>query len=168
MILPRALSAIMRCRRRLGEEEHRLQIGVDHRVPVCLGEVDASARRMMPALLTRMSIPPSCPTRLVDDRAATGSMVDRSAAMIDRAGGRVLRSCATVSSQASGRPRRFRARLGERHGDRLADAGIGAGDERDLAGKIERTGHARHQLADVEDVHVGIVLFSPAIAQMKA
>ena len=50
------------------------------------------------------------------------------------------------------------AGLGQRERDALAEAGVGAGDERDLAGRGRKDGSSRLlQLADVEHVHVGVV-----------
>ena len=99
----------------------------------------ASARRMMPALLTRMSSPPSSVERLVDHRPgparwSTGRRaIERGPAagaadQLARSRRRGERPTSATSAPASASATR----------DPLADAGIGAGDDRDLAGEIEQ------------------------------
>ncbi len=99
-----------------------------------------SARRMMPALLTRMSSRPSF-SSVSSTRRWTGSMVERSAETISA---RRPRARTFVDGFLGGRPA-DRGDVGaggcQGEGDRLADAGIGAGDDGDLAGEVERVGH---------------------------
>jgi hypothetical protein len=98
----------------------------------------ASARRTIPALFTRMSIPPSS-ARVCSTTPWTGATVERSAVTSAAAGG----------SHQSGRFFGAGAadegdvgpRLRKRDGNALADAGIGAGDDGDPAGEIEHCAH---------------------------
>ena len=104
------------------------------------------------------------PAELADASASTmrcdrRDASTRSASIASEAAAeRLHRACGLVGARAADGGD-VRAGPGQRQAMRLADAGVGAGDERDPAGKIERVRHARSfQLADVEHVHVGVVL----------
>ena len=104
----------------------------------------ASARRMIPALLTRMS---SGPTVSSVCAAAAGS----SSASWN---GRPLSPSAAIRSRvwSSERPPggdHLGPGAGEAERDRLADAGVGAGDERDLAVETEGVAHRRSPIATI-------------------
>ena len=62
------------------EKEDASRVDVHHVVPVLLGELDGVVRRMMPALLTRISTRPKASTALATI-PATGAVVARSAWM---------------------------------------------------------------------------------------
>ena len=120
---------------RLAEEEDRLEVGVDHRVPILFGEVDRVGAADDAGIVDQDVEPPELLDRRAYDTVCTGSMVERSADTIS-ARRPSARALATVSS-AGVRPTRgdVGPGPGERQRDRLADAGVGAGDDGDkLAG----------------------------------
>ena len=102
----------------------------------------ASARRMMPALLTRMSTGPSVGELAGGgDRRVEGELERprRQALGGDQREGRVERRAAGGDHLGPG--------AGHAEGDRLADAGVGAGDERDLAVEAEGVAHRSASIA---------------------
>ena len=102
----------------------------------------ASARRMMPALFTRMSRGPRvssvCAAAAGMSRASSSGRAFRPSAAI--------RSRVSVTRRAAGRDH-LGAGAGHADGDRLADAGVGAGDESCLAVKAEGVDHRSASIA---------------------
>ena len=106
----------------------------------------ASARRIVPALLTRMSARPSAFSVVrhdVRDRLHGGEV-----------GADVMEAAAGGLHPRFGLGRRraadggdVGAGLGQRDRDALADAGVGAGDDGDFAGKIEGRAHFSWQIS---------------------
>ena len=160
MILPPRPAPIHAAADRLGQEEGGLQVDVHHLVPVLLGEVervgaaddagvvdqDVDAAERLHAAGTR--------------RRAIGSV--RGQVGLDRqeAAARAPATCALgLGRRRAADGDDVGAGLRQRDGDALAEAGVGAGDEGDLAGEIEEVGAlaGSFQLADVEHVHVGVV-----------
>ena len=110
----------------------------------CSLKSTASARRIRPALLTRMSRRPKTGDRVSStmrtnrlDRDQVGLDVDEAAAERAHLRGGLL-------GRHDAGDRDIRTRLGKRQRDALAQAGVAAGDQRDLAGQIEQcVAHAR-------------------------
>ena len=128
----------------LGEEEHRLEVHVDHVVPVGLGEVDGVGA--------------------ADDAGVVDEDVERPgpAELARRHGGVVEGEGEALARQALGGDQRqrlldrrapgrdhVRARPRQPERDRLADAGVGAGDERPPAVEAEGVGHRRASIATI-------------------
>ena len=111
----------------------------------------ASARRMMPALLTRMSRGPSVGER----RAAAAGVVEGERRAAAPSGPRpAMQAEGLVERRAAGGDH-LGAGAGQAEGDRLADAGVGAGDER---GACRRGGRGRSpQVLHRHHVHVLVV-----------
>ena len=100
----------------------------------------ASARRMMPALLTRMSSGPSVGER----RRRRRRVVEGEREARGPSGPRPAISAERLVERASGRRRSTSAPArGQAEGDRLADAGVGAGDQRAPAVEAEGVAHRR-------------------------
>ena len=126
---------------RLAEEEGGLEVGVDHRVPILLGKVDA--------------VGAADDAGIIDEDVEAAELLQR---LVDHAlhrfdGGEVGGDDLRLAAERADLLHRFLggraadggdvgAGGGERQRDRLADAGIGAGDDRGLAGKIKGGGHA--------------------------
>ncbi|MCY1169227.1 hypothetical protein D9M73_92470 [compost metagenome] len=126
--------------RRLAQEEHRFEIGVDHRIPIVLGKIDR--------------IGAADDAGIVDENIETAelihSLIHNPLHRLDRGeiGGndfgaapqradlrhRVLSRCPPDTGH-------IRASRRQRYRNRLADAGIGPGDDGNLAGEIEGIGH---------------------------
>ena len=104
----------------------------------------ASARRMMPALLTRMSSGPSGRERLRRRRRVVEGEPEWPP--LQPLGGDQLERL--VERRPPGGDH-LGPGAGEAERDRLADAGVGAGDERDLAVEAEGIAHRRSPIATI-------------------
>ena len=126
--------------RRLAEEEHRFQVGIDDRVPILFGEVH------------RVGAPDDA--RVVDQDVEPVELgdgfVDDAADRLDRrqVGGDDLRLPPQIANARHGVFGRraadtgdVRTGRGQGDGDRLTNTGVGAGDDRHLAGEIEGIRH---------------------------
>ncbi len=124
----------------LGQEEDDLQVGVHHRVPIGLGELDAVGAADDAGVVDQD----------VDLAEGGDGLVDHALDRFDRAEvGLDRQELATRGfDQGLGFGRRAAAGggdvgagLGQRHGHGLSKTGVGAGDEGDLAFETERIGH---------------------------
>ena len=154
----------------LRQEEDGLQVDVDHRVPVVLGEVER--------------IGAADDAGIVDEDVEAAERLRWSQSTIALTGS--MRGEIGLDRMEAAPPRRFDQRLGLVHrraadGDdrrrrpaasatamRLADAGIGAGDDGDAAGKIEGIRHDAHLSIRNGERSMSVKSWlSPPIAQMK-
>ena len=134
----------------LGEEEDGLEVDVDHRVPVGLGEVDGVGAADDAGVVDEDVEGAERQERL--RRLGGGVEGEGEAGGLQALGGD------EVEGRGDGRAAGgddLGAGAGEAEGDGLADAGVGAGDEGAAAVEAEGVGHRRRVHRD--HVHVAVV-----------
>ena len=130
----------------LAEEEQALEVGIDHRVPVVLGEVDRVGAADDAGVVDEDVDVPAPGDRLLHQARDAGGVAEVAAQVEEAAaaGAHVIDGVfrlGLVDADDVG------AGFGERQRDRLADAGVSAGDDRHLAGEIEERAHASWQMS---------------------
>ena len=153
----------------LRQEEHRLQVHVEHRIPVGLGEVDGVGAADDAGVVDQDVQPAELAHGFADDARVVGLGAEigihpdgAPAQRLD--GGERFGGIAAADSATSAPAR------GERLGNGATEAGVGAGDRRDAA-RRDRT--SDRMLLMSRSTFMGTQAtslyswFSPPIAQMK-